>query len=97
MRGVIALLLALLLLLQYSLWFGKGGLIELRGLHAELVSSEAENERLRERNRALEAEVDDLREGIEAVEERARSEMGMVKPGELFFHIIPSNEEADDE
>lgn len=81
-------LVGLLLVLQYPLWFGDGGIIALWQLKREIVAQKAENERLKERNRALEAEVLDLKQGLEAVEERARAELGMVKKGERFYQII---------
>ncbi len=89
MRLLIGLLVLLLLALQFPLWPGKGGLLELRELRREVATQQAENERLRERNLALEAEVIDLKEGLEAVEERARSEMGMIRKGEVFYQVIP--------
>jgi cell division protein FtsB len=81
-------LVALLVVLQYPLWFGSGGVIALWQLKREIAAQQAENDRLRERNHALEAEVLDLKQGLEAVEERARAELGMVKQDETFFHII---------
>ncbi|HEX9626059.1 MAG TPA: cell division protein FtsB [Acidiferrobacterales bacterium] len=81
-------LVALLIVLQYPLWFGNGGAIALWQLKREIAAQQAENERLRERNRALEAEVLDLKQGLAAVEERARAELGMVKKDETFFHIV---------
>ncbi|MHB8454715.1 MAG: cell division protein FtsB [Acidiferrobacterales bacterium] len=78
----------LLLLLQYPLWFGSGGVASLLDLRQQIVAQKAENERLKERNQALDAEVDDLEQGLAAVEDRARSELGMVKKGETFYQII---------
>ena len=88
MRLLILLLLLLFLLLQYRLWVAPGGLPDVWRLQQELAAREAENRRLEARNRALEAEVRDLKEGLEAVEERARSEMGMIREGETFYQII---------
>ncbi len=88
MRLLILLLLVLFLLLQYRLWVAPGGLPDVWRLQRELAAREAENRRLEARNRALEAEVRDLKEGLEAVEERARSEMGMIREGETFYQII---------
>jgi len=83
------LLLALLLVsLQYKLWFGNGGQHEVEALQAQVARQEAENLRLQQRNEALKAEVEDLKSGEAAVEERARSELGMVKPGETFYRVI---------
>lgn len=88
MRVLVLILATLVLLLQYPLWFGNGGLLGLWQLKREIAAQQAENQRLRERNQALTAEVLDLKEGLEAVEERARAELGMVKRGETFYHVI---------
>ena len=86
---VLLLLLALLLAgLQYTLWLGSGGHREVAGLQQQVATQQAENLRLQERNDALAAEVEDLKSGEAAVEERARSELGMVKPGETFYRVI---------
>jgi len=74
--------------LQYPLWLGDGGLLAYWKLRQEIESQRVENELLRERNAALEAEVRDLKEGHEALEERARSELGMVRRGETFYQLI---------
>ena len=81
-------LLGLLILLQYPLWFGNGGVYTLWRLKSEITAQKEENARLKDRNQALEAEVVDLKQGYEAIEERARSELGMVKKGETFFQVI---------
>ena len=88
MKVLIAVLLAMLLTLQYRLWFAEGGLVEVYRLQKEIAKQEEHNARLRERNQALAAEVRDLKKGIEAVEARARSELGMVGKGETFFRVI---------
>lgn len=86
---VLLLLLALLLAgLQYTLWLGSGGEREVAGLRQQVATQQAENLRLQERNDALAAEVEDLKSGEAAVEERARSELGMVKPGETFYRVV---------
>ena len=87
-RIVAYVLLGLLLLLQYPLWFGDGGVASVWRLKDEVGAQKAENARLRERNRALEAEVVDLKQGLSAIEERARNELGMVKKGETFYQVI---------
>jgi len=88
-RYLILLLLILLLgLLQWKLWRGDGGLQEVRRLEQAVARQEAENRRLAERNRALAEEVLDLRSGLEAVEERARSELGMIKKDETFYQVV---------
>ena len=81
-------LLGLLILLQYPLWFGNGGVYTLWRLKSEIAAQKEENARLKDRNQSLEAEVVDLKQGYEAIEERARSELGMVKKGETFFQVI---------
>ncbi|MDX1592729.1 MAG: cell division protein FtsB [Gammaproteobacteria bacterium] len=88
MRALIAFLVLLLLVLQFKLWFGDGGLLEVRKLREEIAAQQAENEELRERNAALEAEVTDLKQGLAAIEERARSELGMVVRGETFYQLV---------
>ena len=88
MRWVVAILLALLGFLQYRLWVGEGSLAELHALRSEIAAQQAEIERLRARNRTLEAEVQDLQAGADALEERARSELGMIKQGEIFLQVI---------
>lgn len=88
MRILLAVLILLLLFFQYQLWFSRGGLLEMNNLREEIAEQEAENAELRERNEALQAEVADLREGLDAVEERARSELGLIGPEETFYEVI---------
>jgi cell division protein FtsB len=90
MRLLIAILVVLMLVLQYRLWVGKGSLAEVGNLKQEISDLEQELVSLRERNRALQAEVEDLRSGNAAIEERARSELGMIKEGEVFYQVIES-------
>jgi len=78
----------LLLLLQYRVWFSHDGLPQVLRFHHSVERQQQENMRLSERNEVLSAEVQDLKSGLDALEEKARSEMGMVKPGETFFQII---------
>ncbi|MCA1789246.1 MAG: cell division protein FtsB [Thioalkalivibrio sp.] len=85
MRWLTVILLAALLGLQWSLWFGEGSWRYVQELREAQRVQESENEKLRSRNRALEAEVQDLRSGSEAVEERARRDMGMIREDEVFF------------
>jgi cell division protein FtsB len=84
---VLALLL-ILAALQAKLWMGAGGLPDARALRQDVTLQRAENKKLQERNDALSAEVEDLKSGEAAVEERARSELGMVKPGETFYRVV---------
>ncbi len=88
MRWLLALLLLLLALLQYRLWVGDGSLAEVWGLYQQVEAQRAENRVLQERNQTLEAEVTDLKQGLDAIEERAREELGMVKDDETFYQII---------
>jgi cell division protein FtsB len=85
---LIALLSVLLAALQYQLWYGRGGIGDLALLHSARDAKALENRRLRERNRVLEAEIADLKSGLEAIEERARTEMGMIREDEVFYQII---------
>ena len=88
MRLFIVLLVALLLTLQYRLWVGSGSRADLYGLQNEIAAQKVELERLRTRNLKLQAEVEDLRTGEAALEERARRELGMIKAGEAFIQVI---------
>jgi cell division protein FtsB len=88
MRALLWLLVILLVLLQYRLWVGDGSLAEVWRLYQQVEAQRAENQRLLERNQALEAEVKDLKQGLDAIEERAREELGMIKKGESFYQII---------
>ncbi|MCQ4262054.1 cell division protein FtsB [Stutzerimonas stutzeri] len=74
--------------LQYRLWVGEGSLAQVNGLNKQIADQQGENERLLERNRILEAEVLELKQGMETVEERARQELGMVKEGETLYQLI---------
>lgn len=87
--GWLLLLLALLLgWLQYRYWFGAGSAGEVTALENQVAHQQRENHGLQERNAALAAEVEDLKSGEAAVEERARSELGMIKPGEKFYRVV---------
>jgi len=90
-RRIIWLLLALVLLLtwlQYKFWFGAGSSTDVVALESQVIVQKRENAGLQERNDALAAEVEDLKSGEAAVEERARSELGMIKPGEKFYRVV---------
>ena len=88
LRIVLVLLVALLAWLQYRLWFGAGGQHEVAALRQQVQRQSRDNEGLKQRNVALGAEVEDLKSGDAAVEERARSELGMIKPGETFYRVV---------
>jgi cell division protein FtsB len=87
MRLLSLALIALLALVNAELWFGKGGLPTKVELEAKLRAQQTENDAARSRNERLEAEVRDLKEGLEMVEEKARYELGMVKPDEMLVQI----------
>ncbi len=87
-RVLLLSLLTLLGLLQYRMWFGEANLIELASLRQAIELQSTHNDKLLLRNHQLEAEVKDLRQGLSAIEERARSELGMVKPDETFYQLI---------
>lgn len=88
MKLLIAIFAIALVLLQYNLWLGKGGIGDVVRLDRAIDVQERANDRLLERNQALAAEVSDLRQGLDAIEERARSELGMIGKGETFYRII---------
>lgn len=85
---VLTALALLLAWLQYRLWFGIGSAGEVSALQAQVQHQRRENTGLEERNAALAAEVRDLKEGVAAAEERARSELGMIRPGEVFYRVV---------
>lgn len=89
MRWATLALLVLLAAVQGSLWLGKGSLPHVWSLQRQLESQQARNEALRNRNRAVTAEVADLKEGLEMVEEKARNELGMVRPNEVLVQLTP--------
>ena len=89
MRWVTGVLAALLLLVQADLWLGKSSLPHVMRLRSQLDEQIARNEAAKERNERVAAEVGDLKEGLEMVEEKARSELGMVKPDEILVQVAP--------
>jgi cell division protein FtsB len=89
-RVVLGLLVVALLALQYRLWISPNGVRDLWRTESAIETQSAENDRLRERNRRLAAEVRDLKEGRDAIEERARTDLGMVGDGETFFQVMPA-------
>lgn len=88
MKVMAAVLLLVLLMLQYRLWIGEGSFAELRQLESRVHAQSLENDEIRERNDVLETEVLNLKEGLEAVEERARTELGMIREDETFYLIV---------
>jgi cell division protein FtsB len=84
----VAIILGLLILaLQYPMWLGKGGWLQVRELNAQVGAQQRTNAELKARNQALDAEVRDLKQGFEAIEERARSDLGMIRQDEIFFQL----------
>lgn len=98
MKTIALVLLGLLLWLQYKIWLQDGGIPEVIQLKQEVEQVEVEVKQLRERNLSLDAEVKDLKKGLDAIEERARSEMGMIKEGEIYYQVIePETEKPSDD
>ena len=91
MKILVTLLILLLIGLQYRLWFGDGSLSEVVQLSRELEVQKEKLRHLEERNRILEAQVLDLQNGLDAFEEKARSDLGMIKQGETFIQLIPES------
>ncbi|TWI08253.1 cell division protein FtsB [Aerolutibacter ruishenii] len=87
-RVLLVALVALLVFLQMRLWFGEGGSRSVADLQQKVEAQARENGGLKQRNDALAAEVEDLKSGEAAVEDRARSELGMIKPGETFYRVV---------
>jgi cell division protein FtsB len=95
-RVLLVALVALLAFLQLRLWFGEGGRRSVADLQQKVEAQTRENGGLKQRNDALAAEVEDLKSGEAAVEDRARSELGMIKPGETFYRVVePQGAGAD--
>ncbi len=90
MKLLIIILTLFLVTLQFNLWLGKGGVTEAMQLSRAIAEQGLENSRLHERNLALVAEVRDLQQGMDAIEERARNELGMIGVGETFYQITDS-------
>ena len=92
MRLLMFIFIFLFSLLQYHLWFGKNGLQEHNELVKEVELAESGNEELVIRNQVMFSEIDSLKIGTDAIEERARNELGLIKEGEIFFRIVPKEE-----
>ncbi len=93
MKILLAILILILFVLQYKLWFGDGSLSEVVQLSRELEIQKSKLRELEARNKILEAQVLDLQNGLDAFEEKARNDLGMIKQGETFIQLIP--QEAD--
>ena len=88
MRWLTLALAGLVVLIQYPLWLGKGGWLRVWEVDQQIQAQREINMRLKARNGALDAEVRDLKQGLEAIEERARSELGMIRQDEIFFQLL---------
>lgn len=95
MKIIIIFLLTLLIWLQYKVWLQDGGIPEVLQLEQEIEVVRSEVKTLKERNSSLNAEVKDLKKGLDAIEERARSEMGMLKEGEVYYQVIQPNKDLE--
>ncbi len=97
MRIITLILVVLFVLLQFKLWLGEGGFTEVARLEDRVELQREKNDELLQRNARLQAEVEDLRERLEAVEERARNELGLIKPAEEFYQVVPppTNKQGD--
>ena len=90
MKWLTAVLLTLLCLLQYRLWFGKNSIPDYLSLKQEVAQQQKINANLAQRNSLLKADINDLKIGLDAIEERARNELGLIKQGETFYRILPA-------
>jgi len=97
MKSLIAVLILILIGLQYKLWFGDGSLSEVVQLSRELEIQKQKLRELEQRNSILEAQVLDLQNGLDAFEEKARNDLGMIKQGETFIQLIPGETDKTDE
>ena len=97
MKLVAVGLLTLLVLLQYRLWFGDGSVREVAQLQTQISAQEEQNAKLRERNRTLAAEVQDLKKGTTAIEERARTDLGMIGQSETFYQVVTDEPDESSE
>lgn len=88
MRAITVILIVILLLLQYPLWLGKGGWLKVWDLHRQVAAQQQVNQQTQARNSVLDAEVRDLKQGSQAIEERARTDLGMVKRDEVYYQIL---------
>ena len=96
MKIIAFVLLSLLIWLQYKIWLQDGGIPEVIQLQQEVEEVKTEVQQLQERNSSLDAEVKDLKKGLDAIEERARSEMGMIKQGEVYYQVIEPDTKSED-
>jgi len=88
MKWLLGILIMLLIVLQYRLWIGDGSLAHAHRLKGDIQLQQAENDRMRERNRILDVEVEELKTGLDTIEERARNDIGLIKKDETFFMVL---------
>ena len=88
MKWLFAILIILFVMLQHKIWVADGGMLDVYRIGKEVEQQKRINTKLEERNQELEAEVRDLKQGMEAVEERARSELGMIREDEIFYQVV---------
>lgn len=91
MKLLTLVLIALIALLQYPLWLGKGSWLKVWEVNQQVITQHETNQQLKIRNAVLDAEVRDLKQGHDAIEERARNELGMIKQDEIFFQVLENN------
>ena len=95
LRTLIFCLLGIVLALQYALWFGKSNVVDLIHLGRSVLQLETENLSLRERNNRLHAEVNEIKNRVEAIEARAREHLGLIMPGETYFQVVPADDASE--
>jgi cell division protein FtsB len=93
MKWLLGVLIVLLVVLQYRLWIGEGSLAHAHRLENEVKLQKAENERMQERNRIMDVEVEELKSGLDTIEERARNDIGLIKKDETFFMIVDDSQQ----
>ncbi len=96
MRTLAIIFVLLFLILQYDLWLGDGSLATVWQLQKKITLQQQENEKIRQRNESLMAEVNDLKKGDAAIEERARNELGMIKKGETYIQVVDDKNKKDE-
>lgn len=94
MRLIILCLAALVVLIQFPLWLGKGGWLRVWDMEQQVLAAQKKNDELRARNTKLSSEVQDLKDGTGAIEERARYELGMIKENEVFVQVLEPNKKS---
>ncbi len=91
MKSFAVVLMTLIALIQFPLWTGKGGWLQVRAIEQDIIQTQEENLKLQNRNMIFHAEINDLKQGTDAIEERARNDIGMIKKNEIFFQIVETN------